>query len=178
VPHKLRFRNPSPAMVIAIVALFVGLGGGAYAAVKLPRNSVGSKQIKSKAVTYKKLNGQLRGAVSQSGVVDRVTKAHLEPGQSTSDAVGIGNFKATCPKGGSVVGTGVLPSVGHLGFVEKFGRFVGAHIFNDSGIPIDVEVQAICTNAVVDVSSARATRANSRALRSFKAQDAAQRTVK
>ena len=168
-----RFRNPSPAMVVALVALFVGLGGGAYAAVKLPKNSVGSKQIKSKAVTYKKLNGELREAVSQGGVLDRETKAHLLPGESTTDAVGLGNFKATCPRGGTVVGTGVVPSVGHLGFVKKFGSFVGAHISNDTSIPIDVEVQAICADVVGDVSAARAARANSQALRDFRRQEAA-----
>jgi hypothetical protein len=36
--------------VLVVCALFVALGGGAYAAVKLPANSVGSKQIKSNAV--------------------------------------------------------------------------------------------------------------------------------
>src|SRR3954447_2729045 len=36
--------------VIATLALFLALGGGAYAALKLPKNSVGAKQIKSNAV--------------------------------------------------------------------------------------------------------------------------------
>jgi len=44
------------ANVIATLALFLALGGGAYAAVKLPANSVGTKQIKDKSVTSKKLN--------------------------------------------------------------------------------------------------------------------------
>jgi hypothetical protein len=38
-----------------MLALFMALGGGAYAAIKLPANSVGSKQIKSKAVTPAKV---------------------------------------------------------------------------------------------------------------------------
>jgi hypothetical protein len=38
------------ANVVASLALFVSLGGGAYAAFKLPRNSVGSVQIKPNAV--------------------------------------------------------------------------------------------------------------------------------
>jgi hypothetical protein len=45
----------SYANVTATIALFVALGGGAYAAVKLPANSVGTKQIKNKAVTRAKL---------------------------------------------------------------------------------------------------------------------------
>ena len=43
------------ANVIATLALFLALGGGAYAAFKLPANSVGSRQLKSKAVTPSKV---------------------------------------------------------------------------------------------------------------------------
>ena len=45
----------SYANVTATLALFVALGGGAYAAVALPRNSVGSRQLKEGAVTPPKL---------------------------------------------------------------------------------------------------------------------------
>jgi hypothetical protein len=48
-------RRPSPSLVIACLALFVALGGGAYAAVKLPRNSVGTRQLKTGAVTSAKV---------------------------------------------------------------------------------------------------------------------------
>src|SRR2546426_660297 len=40
-----RFR-PSPAMVIACLALLLALGGTGYAAIKLPRNSVTTVQVK------------------------------------------------------------------------------------------------------------------------------------
>ena len=40
---------------MATFAVFVALGGGAYAAVTLPRNSVGPRQLKNKAVTPKKV---------------------------------------------------------------------------------------------------------------------------
>ena len=52
--HLLRLR-PSPAMVIACIALTVALGGTSYAAIKLPRNSVGTKQLKKNAVTGPKV---------------------------------------------------------------------------------------------------------------------------
>ncbi len=39
---KILRRLPSPAMVVACVALTVALGGTGYAAIKLPRNSVGT----------------------------------------------------------------------------------------------------------------------------------------
>jgi hypothetical protein len=54
---------PSPAMIVACVALFVALGGTSYAAIKLPANSVGTKQIKNSAVTAAKIAD---GSVSTS----------------------------------------------------------------------------------------------------------------
>jgi hypothetical protein len=50
----LRFR-PSPAMVVACTALFVSLGGVGYAAVVLPANSVGTRQLKKNAVNSAKV---------------------------------------------------------------------------------------------------------------------------
>jgi hypothetical protein len=51
----MRLHRPSPSMVVALAALTVALGGTSYAAVKLPKNSVGSKQIKKNAVTGAKV---------------------------------------------------------------------------------------------------------------------------
>ena len=48
--HQLRDRL-TYSNVMATVAVFVALGGTSYAAIKLPRNSVGSNQIKSSAVS-------------------------------------------------------------------------------------------------------------------------------
>jgi hypothetical protein len=45
----------SYANVMSTIAVFIVLGGGAYAATKLPKNSVGTKQIKNGAVTKAKL---------------------------------------------------------------------------------------------------------------------------
>jgi hypothetical protein len=47
--------RPSPAMVVACLALLVALSGTGYAAIKLPAKSVGSKQLKTGAVTNVKL---------------------------------------------------------------------------------------------------------------------------
>jgi hypothetical protein len=59
------------ANVVATLALFVALGGGAYAAFKLPANSVGTKQIKDEAVTPAKLAradlGLFRGQTGATG---------------------------------------------------------------------------------------------------------------
>lgn len=87
--HSLVRRRPSPAILISCVALFLSLGGVGYAAIQLPRNSVGSRQIRKGAVTYKKIRpnsvglvrantGQLQVRVSRScvtgtaiGAIDR-----------------------------------------------------------------------------------------------------------
>jgi hypothetical protein len=54
-----RFR-PSPALVIAFIALLVSIGGTGYAAIKLPANSVGAKQLKKGAVVRAKIkNGAI-----------------------------------------------------------------------------------------------------------------------
>jgi hypothetical protein len=42
-------------MVVALLALFIAMGGVGYAALKLPRNSVGSKQLKANAVKSAKV---------------------------------------------------------------------------------------------------------------------------
>jgi hypothetical protein len=51
----MRPRRPSPALIVSIVALVVALGGTGYAAIKLPRNSVGAAQLKRNAVTSAKV---------------------------------------------------------------------------------------------------------------------------
>jgi hypothetical protein len=51
----LKVFRPSPAMVVACMALLFSLGGVGYAAVVLPANSVGTKQLKKNAVTASKV---------------------------------------------------------------------------------------------------------------------------
>lgn len=58
---RFRFGRPTPAMVVAMAALFVALGGTGYAALDLPPHSVGKKQLKRNAVTTTKIDdGTLR----------------------------------------------------------------------------------------------------------------------
>ena len=60
---KRKLRLPSPAMVVACLALLIALGGTSYAAIKLPKNSVGTKQLKTNAVTSPKVkNNSLTGS--------------------------------------------------------------------------------------------------------------------
>jgi hypothetical protein len=81
VATPVRRGRLSYANVTASVALFVALGGTSYAAIKLPAKSVGTIQLKSRAVTKAKIapgavdgskvrNGSLTGADIAAGAVD------------------------------------------------------------------------------------------------------------
>lgn len=52
---RIPLRRPSPAMVVACIALTLSLAGTSYATVSLARNSVGTVQLKDNAVTSKKI---------------------------------------------------------------------------------------------------------------------------
>jgi hypothetical protein len=47
--------------VVASAALFIALGGVSYAAIKLPKNSVGAKQIKANSITSAKVKNRSLG---------------------------------------------------------------------------------------------------------------------
>jgi len=60
---RIRAHLPSPALAVATLALVVAMAGTGYAALKLPSNSVGTKQLKSNAVTGAKVKaGSLEGS--------------------------------------------------------------------------------------------------------------------
>jgi hypothetical protein len=62
-------------MVVAFVALLVALAGTSYAAIQLPANSVGTKQLKKNAVTGKKVkNRSLRAVDFAAGQLPRGPK--------------------------------------------------------------------------------------------------------
>src|SRR5262245_59274830 len=72
----LRRLRPSPAMVVACIALTVALGGTSYAAIKLPKNSVGPRQLKTNAVTSPKVkNNAMTGADVNEGTLGTVPSA-------------------------------------------------------------------------------------------------------
>jgi hypothetical protein len=53
--RPFRLHRPSPALVVACIALIVALSGTGYAAVVLPRGSVGTVQLKNGAVNSSKV---------------------------------------------------------------------------------------------------------------------------
>ncbi|MBN8868257.1 MAG: hypothetical protein J0H66_00080 [Solirubrobacterales bacterium] len=82
---RLTFSN-----VVAVIALFIALGGASYAAVKIPKNSVGTKQLKKNAVNSNKVKnhsllakdfkkGQIpKGATGPKGPVGATGAAGLK----------------------------------------------------------------------------------------------------
>lgn len=85
--RRLSSTLPSPAMLVALLALFVALGGSAYAvkAATAPANSVVTKSIKKGAVTRGKI---ALGAVGSAQIgTGAVGAAHLGAG-----AVGTGQL--------------------------------------------------------------------------------------
>ena len=72
----------SYANVISTICLFLLLGGGAYAAFKLPKSSVGTKQLKKGSVTTAKLK---HGAVTTSKLRHgAITDAQIKAGSLTA----------------------------------------------------------------------------------------------
>jgi Collagen triple helix repeat (20 copies) len=85
--NKPLFRLPSPAMVVACISLTIALGGVSWAAVTLPRNSVGSAQLKNNAVNSAKVrNGALRAADFAAGQLPAGAQGAQGPQGATGPA--------------------------------------------------------------------------------------------
>jgi hypothetical protein len=105
--------RPSPALVISLLALFIALGGVTYAAT-LPRNSVGTAQLKKGAVRNSDI---FRGAVSNSKLRrGAVTNSKLAANAVTGNKVRDGSLTGadlvlstlgTVPTANSVAPNGV-----------------------------------------------------------------------
>jgi hypothetical protein len=85
--RKLFGRHPSPAMVVACLALLVALGGTSVAAVEqVRRNSVGPAQLQFGAVTGPKIRNN---AVTSAKVRNRsLLRADFAPGQLPAGPTG------------------------------------------------------------------------------------------
>src|SRR4051812_16377252 len=95
--RRLRPRRPSPAMCVALVALFFALGGGAYA-LTLPTNSVGPSQLRPGAVLNSKM---FPGTVSNSKMGrGAVTFSKMASNQMTSEKI----------RNGSLLGEDMTPN--------------------------------------------------------------------
>jgi hypothetical protein len=153
----LRHR-PSPALVVACLALTIALGGTSYAAVTLPRNSVGTKQLKRNAVTSPKVkNNALTGADILESRLGRVPSAanavratNATNADNASKLGGVdpsGFLKNGAAAGGALSGTYPSPSLadgsvttskiaGAAVGISKLGTIPAARAFNSAPIAI------------------------------------------
>jgi hypothetical protein len=104
------------ANVTATLALFIALGGSGYAALKLPKNSVGPRQLKRHAVTTSKLGSgavtgsRVRGNSLTGGQINesslgKVPSAGSADSAATLGGVSAAQLKVRCP-GGTVLYAG------------------------------------------------------------------------
>jgi hypothetical protein len=110
------------ANVISTLALFVALGGGAYAAVQLPPRSVGTKQLKNKAVKPVKIarravtrpkiaNDAVNGSKVAESTLGRVPEAQHANRATDSDLLGDHTFGYFEAAGRTEFGSGNAQSV-------------------------------------------------------------------
>ncbi len=103
-------RRPQPAMIVAVIALIASLSGTAFAA--LGQNSVGTRQLKAKAVTTGKIannavtgekvaDGTLTGADINMSALGTVPAA--QSAQSAASAQTVGGHAASCPAGSTLI---------------------------------------------------------------------------
>lgn len=96
-------RRITPSLVISVLALIIAIGGVSYAAIKIPKNSVGTKQLKRKAVSTAKIK---RGAVATSRLkAGAVTRGKLRGNSVNSAKVRDGSLYATDFAPGQLPGT-------------------------------------------------------------------------
>jgi len=104
-----RTRRPSPAMIVAVIALIMSLAGTAVAAKQLGKNSVGPKQLKSKAVTTGKIrpnavngskvaNESLTNEDIRMSTLVNVPSASEATHAGNADTLGAERHSAACPQ--------------------------------------------------------------------------------
>jgi hypothetical protein len=124
--RTLALRRPSPALVVACIALLVALGGTSIAAVtQVPKNSVGANQLKSNAVTTPKIKN---AAVNASKIANNaVVAAKIASNAVTSPKIAANAVTGAKIADGSVAAAdlaeGVLPTPS-----AAFSRFVNGPV--------------------------------------------------
>jgi hypothetical protein len=135
-PSKLFARRPSAAMLVALTALFVALGGASYAAITIPSNSVGSNQLKNSAVTNHKIdNGSVGNFKLASGAVGARKIINGSVGKSQINANQV-QERVT-----GVCSSGAVTSVGSTGTVTC-GAAPGGDLNTSNPSPITIGASA------------------------------------
>jgi hypothetical protein len=144
-------RHLTYANVVASLALFLALGGAAFAATQLPRNSVGTGQLKPEAVTAgkiaKKTRNQLRGSTGPQGPQGKTGKTGPKGATGAKGAQGAQGAKGATGADGTgpafeVFGT--LKTIG-AGATTIVGENLGAGAYVSSA---NVVVEATAPGTV------------------------------
>jgi hypothetical protein len=120
---KLTYAN-----VMATVAVFIALGGASYAAVKLPKNSVGTRQIKNNAITAAKIkNGAVTGPKVKVGSLGTVPSAAHATNADSANHAASADTATTAGTAANAVALGGRPPAAF----EKSGDLLGAVVSNN-----------------------------------------------
>lgn len=117
--RRLKPFRPSPALVIACIALFVAMGGVSYG---YATGSIGSREIRNGGVTTKDLrNNEVRGRdIRNSTIGGRDVAFNTLGGNDIKEsALGQVPSAATAVSAVSALNAGTLGGVGSSGFVRK-----------------------------------------------------------
>jgi hypothetical protein len=157
--QKRRLRPPSPALAISLIALFVALSGTGYAAFRLPKNSVGTSQLKNGAVTNKKVAKKLivYGAKAAVVAAAAINAEHANSADTATNADQLGGLPASAyQRSGSTLPSGQTESgdyavggsgAGYMnegiqfaiplaqGLPSAHVEFVGSGVIGDSNCP-------------------------------------------
>jgi hypothetical protein len=125
------------ANVMATVAVFIALGGGAYAATTLSKNSVGTPQLKNNAVTSTKIkNSAVTSTKIKNGAVTNTKiAANAVDGSKVKDAslTGADINLATLPKVGSATNADNATHAGAADTATNAGHATAADNANHAG---------------------------------------------
>lgn len=144
-----RLRRPSPAFVVAVLALSVALGGTSYAAIVLPKDSVGELQLRVGAVSSPKVrDGTLRvadlaptarlalkGAKGERGDQGSAGLSGLETvgASSTFDSSRSKTLLVRCPAGKTLIAGGAGAWGRAMIFVPDGIALTASHPYDDTG---------------------------------------------
>ncbi len=142
---KKVFRLPSPPMAVALLALFLTLGGIGYAAVQLPPSSVGTVHLKPDAVVSSKVKANaIKGEDVDEATLGPVTKARW----TTTDFVDFtGGAETTVASIDLDSGTYVLMGKVHLANDESGSVYVFCELRTSNSDVTDTSGAMIGTGA-------------------------------
>ena len=96
----MQLRNGGYSNVASTLALIVALGGTSYAAVAIPKNSIGSKEIANSSITSKDVkNGALKAADFKAGQLPTGTGGSAGPAGPPGPAGATGQTGPAGPAG-------------------------------------------------------------------------------